>query len=1087
MLTVYLGADWTVNRDAVLNDVAKAVFNRIPGNVLIVPELISHEMERLLCEKASATASRYAEVLPFTRLYTRVCEQIGIGTQECLDQGGRVVAMASSVRQLHSRLKSYASVESRPEFLTGLVEAVDEFKRCCISADELMQASGQTEGVLAQKLEELSLIYQTYDGLCANGKRDSADQMNWLLQELEDSTYAQNHTFYIDGFPDFTIQHMAIIEHLICNSRDLFISFNTNTLDSDNPAFEKAGETAGNIIRFAKRNGIPYQIVKLDEREDRLKIIRKRLFQGNVSEIPECCDYLFVQQFKSEYEECLAAAQRIQDLVYAGCRYRDISVVCSDMLAYQHILQLVFERCKIPLYLSGTESILDKPVIVTVLAALEAALNGFEQRDVLRYAKSMLSPLDSVETDVLENYVILWNIHGRRWFDAWSFHPEGLDAEWTTTSQTLLEKLNETRRKLIEPLQKLHKGFQSARKMSEQIAVLYGFLEEISLAERLQTLADDFNNSGDLRDGQIMNQLWEILLSALEQMYDVLGNTVWDQDSFTRLFYLLLTQYNVGTIPTVLDAVMAGPISAMRCQHVKHLIVLGTLEGKLPGYSGASGVLSDQERTQIRLLGVPLTGGAIEGVRAEFSEIYGVFCGAKETISVFCPTGQPSYLYRRLGALRGKPSDISTKYTIARADKTEAAAYLSSIDAPAEAKKLFIDDEYRAAKEKRDYKLGDVSLQNITALYGRNLYLSASQVDKLADCRFSYFLKYGLRLKERKSVTIDPAEFGTFVHAVLENTAKDVMKLGGFHQVDLSKTLEISDFYAKEYVENRFQQLDSSRISYLLQRNSAELKLIVEDLWKELSEAEFEPIGFEVSFGDNADLDAIELSGTYMEAKLRGYVDRIDLWNDGNHAYFRVVDYKTGRKDFDYCDVYNGYGLQMLLYMFALEDKGTKLIGDHSFAAGVQYFPARVPVMSANGILTPEESMAAREKNMRRKGLLLNDDRILQAMEPGDSPKRMAYTKKKDGSLSGDLATAAQMKLLKGYVYSLLGKLIDDISSGCVEPNPYTRGSSHNACFYCPFNAICHSQYVEGRRNYKTMSSQRFWDEVGKEMEKNGR
>lgn len=1086
MLTVYLGTDWTVNRNLVLDKIANAVLNRVPGNVLIVPESISHEMERLLCAHAGVTASRYAEVLPFTRLYTRLCEIIGVGTRECLDQGGRVVAMASSVRQLHSLLKSYASVETRPEFLTGLVDAVDEFKRCCISADDLMFASKQTEGVLAQKLEELSLIYQTYDALCANGKRDSADQMNWLLEELEDSTYAQEHTFYIDGFPDFTTQHMAIIEHLICNSRDLYISFNTNALDSDNAAFEKAGETAGNIIRFAKRNGIPYQIVKLDERNDRLKTVRKLLFQGNISETPECTDVLFAQQFKSEYEECLAAAHCIQELVYSGCRYRDISVVCSDMLVYQHVLQLVFERCKIPLYLSGTENILDKPVIVTVLAALEAALNGFEQRDVLRYAKSMLSPLDTDETDILENYVILWNIHGRRWFDDWTFHPDGLDATWTASSQALLDNLNQTRRKLIEPLRKLHNGFQSACKMSEQITALYSFFEDIRLADRLQALADDFNHSGDLRDGQIMNQLWEILLNAMEQMYDVLGNTNWDQDTFTRLFYLLLTQYNVGTIPTVLDSVMVGSISAMRCQQVKHLIVLGTLEGKLPGYSGTSGVLSDQERVQIRQLGVPLTGGAMEGVRAEFAEIYGVFCGATETISVFCPTGQPSYLYRRLIALRGKDSNISTRYTIARADKTEAAAYLSSINAPSVAQALSVESEYHSAKDKRDYKLGDISLDNIASLYGRHLSLSASQVDKLADCRFSYFLKYGLRLKERKSVSIDPAEFGTFVHAVLENTAKDVMKLGGFHHVDLEKTLEISDYYAKEYVENRFHQLDSSRISYLLQRNSAELKLIVQDLWQELREAEFEPIGFEVAFGNNADLEAISLSGSYMDAKLRGFVDRIDLWNDGKRAYFRVVDYKTGRKDFDYCDVFNGYGLQMLLYMFALEDIGEKLIGEHAIAAGVQYFPARVPVMSANGVLTEEESALAREKNMKRKGLLLQDDRILQAMEPGESPKRMCYSKKKNGSLSGDLATSSQMKLLKGYVYSLLGRLIDDISSGCVEPNPYTRGSSHNACLYCPFNAVCHSQYVEGRRNYKTMSSQRFWDEIGKEMGKNG-
>jgi ATP-dependent helicase/nuclease subunit B len=531
---------------------------------------------------------------------------------------------------------------------------------------------------------------------------------------------------------------------------------------------------------------------------------------------------------------------------------------------------------------------------------------------------------------------------------------------------------------------------------------------------------------------------------------------------------------------------MAGPVSAMRCQQVKHVIVLGALEGQLPGYSGAMGVLSDQERLAIRHLGIPLTGGAIEGVHAEFAAIYGVFCGAESTVSVFCPPGQPSYLFRRLLALRGDASDISTTFTVARADTTEAAAYLSSIDAYDTAFDLNLSNEYEIAKDHKYHELGKVTRDQITALYGNSLYLSASQVDKLADCRFAYFLKYGLRLKERKTITIDPAEFGTFVHAVLENTAKEVMQLGGFRQIDLDTTLKISDKYAKDYVESRFQQLDSSRISYLLERNAAELRLIVKDLWEELANAEFEPIGFEVAFGDYADLDAISISGREMPARLRGFVDRVDLWRNANQNFYRVVDYKTGRKDFDYCDVFNGYGLQMLLYLFALEDKGEKLLGHRPIASGVQYFPARVPIVSADGIMSDEESALVREKSMKRKGLLLRDEMILQAMEPGEKPKRLNYTRRKDGSIEGDLATNAQMRMLKAYVFTLLGKLVDDIASGCIEANPYTRGTSHNACQYCPFGTVCHSQYVEGRRNYKSMSAQRFWDEVEKEMSKHG-
>ena len=116
----------------------------------------------------------------------------------------------------------------------------------------------------------------------------------------------------------------------------------------------------------------------------------------------------------------------------------------------------------------------------------------------------------------------------------------------------------------------------------------------------------------------------------------------------------------------------------------------------------------------------------------------------------------------------------------------------------------------------------------------------------------------------------------------------------------------------------------------------------------------------------------------------------------------------------------------------------------------------------------------------------MQDEAVLQAMEPGEQPKRMCYKVKKDGTLSGDLADRDQLKMLEKYVFCVLAKLVEDIASGNVEPNPYTRGNSHSACAYCPYGSICHEATVEGRRNYKTMDSQRFWEEIRKEMDRHG-
>ena len=1085
MLTLLIGRDWVANRNEIFRRLAQDIRQQKGNRILLVPELISHACERLLCSTGGDTSSRYAEVLSFTRLVQRVSDHAGKAVYPCLDNGGRVVAMASVSRQLSSRLKAYASMETKPEFLNGLVDAIDEFKRCCITSQDLSQASHALEGNFSQKLEELSLMMEGYDALCQRGKRDPRDQMTWLLEQLEDCSFAEEHTFYIDGFPDFTRQNMAIVEHLIKSAPNVTVSLNCDAIGSSLLAFEKAGHTAQEIFRCAQSNGVEISVEVIPGRKDSLKEVRDKLFQGPIAAqlLPSV-----LQTFHGEtpFQECMAAVHQIIALIQGGSRYRDIAVVCTDLDVYKPSLELIFRRYNIPCYYSGTEPILHKSIIATVLTALDAAQSGFEPKSILRYLRSALSPLDSDMCDMVENYVIMWGIRGQQWTQDWEKHPEGLGLPWENRHYEVLTRLNEARSQVMNPLAKLQDGFRNAGNVRDQVISIYQFLTEINLEERLDLLAQEMDTSGDNQSAQVLNQLWEILLTALEQMHDVLGDTQWDGEHFTRLFRLLLSQYDVGTIPPVLDAVQMGGISAMRCNCQKHLIVLGAEEGKLPGYTGSSGILTDQERVALRELGVPLTGGAMEGIQAEFAEIYGVFGGVTESIRVFYSGEQPSFVLRRLSSLCGNIQAAESHMGFSMADSLEAGAYLVHRNGEKEAALLNIQEDYKRILSHRNHTIGKIERKNIQSLYGETLNLSASQIDRLAECRLSYFLKYGLRAKERKEITVDPAEFGTYVHAVLENTARCVQELGGFHAVSLEETMKIAHRYSEEYAAERFSQIESERMVYLFRRNIQELDMVVEELWNELKDSEFEPVGFEVNFGSTNGLPPIAIPNSSMHALLRGFIDRVDVWQSIGSSYYRVVDYKTGKKDFDYCDVFNGVGLQMLLYLFALRSSGDPILGRHPVPAGVQYFPARAPYLPTEGMMDDESAASERKPHWKRKGLLLQDENVLQAMEPGDRPVRMCYTIRKDGTYSGDLADRDQLKLLERYVFHILGKLVEDIASGNVEPNPYTRGSSHSACMFCPYSSICHETTVEGRRNYKTMSSQKFWEEIGKEMQKHG-
>ena len=1086
MLTLLLCTDWVAGRNEILRQIADDVKMQRDNRILIVPELISHDTERRLARIAGDTSSRFAQVLSFTRLGSRVMDVVGMFPHSFLDNSGRIVAMAAAARQLHSKLKAYGAVETKPEFLEQMLDMVDELKRCCISPVDLKNAAGEMDGVLAQKLEELALLLESYDALCSQGKRDPRDLMTWILEQLEEIDFASRYAFYVDGFPDFTIQNLAILEHLILSSPEVTISINCDQLGSENMAFEKTGETARQLYNIAKRNGIEVRVQVCAPRNDALSDLREKLFQGNIQPLEHLQENVSAMKAGSIYQECQVAAQQIMKRVQNGDRYRDFSIVCTQLESYAPMLRLVFGKCGIPLYIAGKEDVLQTGVISTVVFALEAALGGLDQRDVLRYLRSTLSPLQQDACDRVENYAVIWALSGKRWTEEWTGHPRGLVDRWEESDREEIVKLNTYRQLAIQPLASLRDQFRKAQNVGQQVDAIYAFLEETAFMSRLEALANDFGKNGDRRSMQICNQLWEILLTALEQMHDVLRDTVWEEEHFVRLFKLLLSQSDVGTIPPVLDSVSVGSVDAMRCQQEKHLIVLGAEEGLLPSYGGSSGLLTDQERVALRHAGVTLTGGAMDGLQAEFAEIYGVFCGAEESVTIVSSGNQSSFLYRRIAALSGGEHQADTAMISQLRNRLSAASMLAQNNDAENAQLLGITEEFQHIRLRKSHRLGTISRENIQSLYGKKLRLSASQVDRQAECRLSYFLKYGLRAQERKEATVDPAEYGTYVHAVLEKTVRDITLHGGFRQVTLEETVALAMEYSESYLQEHFSALESQRMEYLFRRNMQELEMVVKELWRELSQSSFEPVHFELQFDENGQMPAIDIPNQGMEAVLRGFVDRVDVWQRGESAYFRVVDYKTGKKSFDYCDVYNGVGLQMLLYLFALEQAGDTVLTGHRISAGVQYFPARAPYVNVDGTMSEEEAQAVRKKHWKRSGLLLSDEDTLRAMDATEKLDILSCSILKDGSISGDVADHRQMGLLNEYIMGCLARMAEDIASGNVTPNPYTRGTSHNACAFCPYGAVCHEETVEGRRNYKSMTAQRFWEEVEKEVREHG-
>ncbi|MEM5780975.1 MAG: PD-(D/E)XK nuclease family protein, partial [Lawsonibacter sp.] len=365
------------------------------------------------------------------------------------------------------------------------------------------------------------------------------------------------------------------------------------------------------------------------------------------------------------------------------------------------------------------------------------------------------------------------------------------------------------------------------------------------------------------------------------------------------------------------------------------------------------------------------------------------------------------------------------------------------------------------------WERGSLSRQAVDRLYGRQVPMSASRMDKYKSCHFSYFMRYGLRAEPRRPSGFTAPEYGTFVHYVLEHVLQDELFRaagrpedgGGLDEEKKKRLHQRTREAVARYVAEELGGLEgqSERFRYLFGRLLRSVQAVVDNVAEELMHSGFRPISFELGFGRRGDLPPVELTADGVTISVSGFVDRVDGWVHDGRLYLRVVDYKTGRKSFDLTEVWNGLGLQMLLYLFTLEDRGEGLYGLPVTGAGVLYLPARDAVVRGSRTMSDEDWRKALDKELTRSGLVLDDPAVLDAMESaGEGGYRFLPLKvsKTTGAITGDaLASAEQLGKLGSHIQRVLGEICGELARGNISADPFWRGTEHNACRYCDYVA----------------------------------
>lgn len=1105
MLHLWIGRAGAGKTARVLETIKKNRTRR--GQILIVPEHVSHEAEVALCHALGDTASRNAEVLSLRNLSGRVLGEVGGLSDFTLDGGGKLLTMRMALQEVGSSLHVFNNPSRRAAFLEQLVALVDELYAYEIPPQELYAQVQDVPGQEGDKLRDVALLYAAYDARLRSGGRDARSRVQKLRDALPQASYLRGKDVYFDGFSYFNKTEEGILLTALTQAESV-----TVTLLGDRSAteiFQNALRQRQRLVRMAQQTGCRCTMEFMEPAGDTPLAHLEKYFFGAAAPTREGGgDQVRLYEATTAYAEVEYVSAQIRQMLRNGYRCRDIAVTARDLTEYAPVLEHIFARDGIPVYMSRRSDILQKPPLLLVLGALDAVTGGFEYEDMFRYLKTGLAGIDRAECDKLENYVVLWEIRGKMWLRdvPWTANPDGYGAEMTPERRERLEEINAIREKVRLPLLPLYENMKSPSAAADKAAALYRFARQAGVPQLLGQQAQALMQSGRVQTAEEYRQLWEIFCTVLDQFAEILGDTALTGEEFCRMLRLVLTQYSVGTIPATLDQVKVSEMTRADRRTVRALFLLGCNDHLLPRVDQAGGILDRRDRAFLREHDLPLADATFDELDQELQNIYSTLTRPTELLHVSYPTVsldgsalRPAFVVERIRRLL---PDVALVREDGEYRLTVPATALEAAGrSPDSALAAYFRADPRtepvleAIGRAKLLDRGRLSPAAVRTLYGNQVQMSASRMDRMKSCHFGYFMEYGLRAKERKAAGFQAPEIGTFIHYLLENVLRAVRDRGGFDSVTQPELDALVQRYIREYADTRIDRYSekSARFRYLFERLQRTACAIVNNVADEMRRSDFKLMEFELSFGGReADLPAVSVEREDISLRLVGKVDRVDGWVKDGKLYLRVVDYKTGRKSFSLSDVQYGLGIQMLLYLFALEREGEKHFGMPVVPSGVLYLPARDVIVSEKRDASPAKIESDIQKELRRSGLVLEDAQVLRAMEHDalEKPVYLPITLKKDGTITDGVATAHELGRLGRYTEHLLKQIAGELARGNVDADPAYRTPQDGACRWCAYASACYFRPGNGtdrRRILKKASPAEVWQNIDEQLGKEAR
>ena len=1060
---------------------------------LIVPEQFSFMSEKIMLGRMGAEVMAEIDVMSFTSLGEKLVGKPALHERRRLDDSARAALMSMALNGVKDKLKLYKKHTGRRSVISEFTALSSEFKQNALSTDSVRLAlAGMEEGLLKMKLSDIVNVLDSYDAMIEGSYFNPDDLLDELCDVLPDSDYFNGRIVFIDSFRGFTAQEFKVIEHMLRKSAAVYVTLCTDNLenaDDETDLFAHTKRTAKKLIDIARKNAVavakpqylsmrnkfnnfPPQLERYASPE--LSALERELFAPAPNVYEDKCENIVLCKAADIYAECEFVACTAKKLIREkGYRCRDIAVIARSSADYEAPLGSALRKCGIGVFDDSRQPVDASPVVTLVSSAVQIAANGFDTETFMRCLKTGLAGLDTQEISELENYCYLWQINGKGWLGDWEKNPRGFGVETTDEDLHTLENLNALRRKAVAPLCALRKAFENVNG-AEAANAVYSFLEDIKAAESIRTLAKKLNEQGESSIALELERLWNVVMDILDSLETLFRNRYVTASDFSEAMELMLSAQTVGSLPQGLDEITVGSADRIRIVSPKAVFIVGANNGVFPAAPSSGTALTDNDRRKMSEMGLELSGFGEYKLAEEKLIAYNSFCCASEKLYVCCPERNargeqlaPSELYVKIKQLfpecvETDASQLDGMYYV----EGESLAFeqLAKTRSRGDAFNKTLTEYFGnkalysgrlAALERavgsRNFAITDK--EGAKSLFGKNMFISASRVESYHKCPFSYFCRYGIKAMPRKIAELDPVQKGNIIHYVLEKLLTDYK---GEALFALSRK-ELSDYVTalmKDYLIAKLGgEEQSERFMYLYNKLAVSVCDVAQRLITELASSDFVPVDFELKIGSDGDVPPYELDFDTGKISVSGAIDRVDTAEINGRKYVRIVDYKSSGKKFRLSDVMQGLNMQMLIYLFTLWQNGGERYGEVT-PAGVLYYAAKSPQMSAERNEDREKLNETMQKSCRSAGIVLSDCDVVLAMDKNASGLYIPVDFKK-GKMSGSLISLRQLELLKNKADEILIEMANELHSGSIPALPVSGANYKTVCDYCDYKAVC--------------------------------